>query len=142
MITETVGREHLLIGGRRAAASDGDVFLTINPATGESVARVDEAGPADVDRAVRAARKAFDEGPWPAMPAAERGRILLRAASLIRGRLEPLAQLETRNSGKTIADSRDEVGGAAACLEYYAGAATRIMGETIPVSAPGLDLTL
>src|SRR5437868_5566058 len=137
MTTETAATEMLLVEGRRTPATDGGAFETYNPATGQVIARVDEAGPQDVDRAVRAARKAFDEGLWARMAASERAGILLRAAAIIRDRAEDLAQLETRNSGKTITDSRDEVLGAAGCLEYYAGAATRIMGETIPVSAPG-----
>ena len=142
MTTETEAAAGMLIAGRRVAAADGKTFNTYNPATGEVIARVAEAGPADVDRAVRAARQAFDSGKWPAFSAAKRGRVLLKAAALIRDRLAALAELETRNGGKTMTDSRGEVLGTAACFEYYAGAAARIMGETIPVSAPGLDLTL
>ena len=142
MVTETVATVDMLIGGQRVAAASGRRFDTYNPATGEPIARVAEAGTDDVDRAVRAARAAFDGGKWPGFSAAKRGRVLLRAAALIRERLDELAALETRNGGKTITDSRGEVLGTAACFEYYAGAATRIMGETIPVSAPGLDLTL
>ncbi len=142
MATETIASIDMLIDGRRAAAADGKTFDTNNPATGRAIARVPEAGPEDVDRAVRAARAAFDRGKWPAFSATERGRVLLRAASLIRDRANQIAQLETRDGGKTISDSRGEVLAAAACLEYYAGAAARITGETIPVSAPGLDLTL
>ncbi len=142
MTTETVTIADMLIGGRRVATADGKTFDTYNPATGEVIARVAEAGAEDVDRAVGAARKAFDGGKWPAFSASKRGRILLKAAALIRARLDEIAELETRNGGKTITDSRGEVLGTAACFEYYAGAGTRIMGETIPVSAPGLDLTL
>ncbi|GAC1628400.1 MAG: aldehyde dehydrogenase family protein [Chloroflexota bacterium] len=142
MTAEVVPVANMLIGGERVASDRGKTFDTYNPATGEVIARVAEAGPEDVDRAVRAARAAFDGGKWPTMSASKRGRILLKAAALIRGRLDDIAEMETRNGGKTISDSRGEVLGAAACFEYYAGAATRIMGETIPVSAPGLDLTL
>lgn len=134
--------EGMLIGGQRAAAASGETFDTFNPATGAAIARVALAGPTDVDRAVRAARRAFDEGTWRWTPANERAGILLRTAATMRARAEELAQLETRNSGKTISDARDEVLGAAACFEYYAGAPARLYGETIPVSAPGLDLTL
>jgi acyl-CoA reductase-like NAD-dependent aldehyde dehydrogenase len=141
MTTETLSTEGLLIGGRREP-SQGTTFETYNPARGEAIARVAEAGPEDVDRAVIAARRAFETGKWPTFTAARRGRVLLKAAALIRERSQELSELETRNSGKTITDSLGEVLGAAACLEYYAGSATRIMGETIPVSAPGLDLTL
>jgi len=134
--------EGVLIDGRRAPATGGETFDTFNPATGEAIARVALAGPHDVDRAVRAAHQAFDEGTWRWTTAGERGRLLLRTAAAIRARAEELAQLETRNGGKTISDARDEVLGAAACFEYYAGAPARLYGETIPVSAPGLDLTL
>jgi acyl-CoA reductase-like NAD-dependent aldehyde dehydrogenase len=142
MTTSTVMTAEMLIGGHWVAAADGKTFETFNPATGELIARAPEAGPEDVDRAVRAARQAFDGGKWPAFTAAKRGRVLLKTAALIRARLDELAELETQNGGKTITDSRGEILGTAACFEYYAGAATRIMGETIPVSAPGLDLTL
>lgn len=142
MTTETIAVESLFIDGQRTPAADGRTFDTFNPATGEVIARVAEAGPDDVDRAVRAARRAFDEGSWPGTSAAKRGRVLLKAAAAIRRRSEELAQLETRNGGKTIADTRGEMLNAAAVFEYYAGAATRIMGETIPVATPGLDFTL
>lgn len=141
MATETIATEGLLIGGQREPAASGKTFDTYNPATGEVIAGVAEAGTEDVDRAVRAARKAFD-GKWSTMAASRRGRILLKAANLIRSRTDDLAQLETRNGGKTIKDARNDVLGAAYAFEYYGGAATRIMGETIPVSAPGLDFTL
>jgi len=142
MVTETATVRGLLIAGKQEQAAGGKTFDTVNPATGEVIAQVAKAGREDVDRAVRAARQAFDEGPWPWTAASERGRVLLRTAALIRERAEELAQLEMRNGGKTISDARDEVLGAASCFEYYAGACTRIMGETIPVSAPGLDMTL
>jgi acyl-CoA reductase-like NAD-dependent aldehyde dehydrogenase len=142
MVTQAVATEELLIDGQRVPAADGKRFETYNPATGEVIALVAEAGPEDVDRAVQVARRAFEDGPWPKASAAKRGRMLMRVAGLIRERAEQLAQLEMRNSGKTITDARDEVLGAAACFEYYGGAATKIMGETIPVATPGLDFTL
>jgi len=142
MTTETLTTEGLLIGGQRASEAEGRTFDTYNPATGQVIARVAEAGPEDVDRAVRAARRAFDDGPWAKGGANKRARALFRAAALIRERADALAELETRNCGKTITDARGEVLGTAQCFEYYAGATTRIMGETIPVSAPGLDFTL
>src|SRR5579884_658277 len=142
MTTQTITDEEMLIGGRHVPAASGKTFDTYNPATGEVIARVAHAGPEDVDRAVRAAREAFDEGPWPATPPTKRARVLLKAANLIRERRDELAELETRNSGKTISDSRGEVMGAANCFDYYAGAAPLVYGETIPVSPPGLDFTL
>lgn len=135
-------RELLLIGGERVASAGGRTFRTYEPATGEVLAEVSLADVEDAERAVRAARTAFDDGPWPRWPATKRGRALLRVATLIRERLDALAELETRNSGKAIADARDEVESAANTFEYYAGAANKLFGETIPVSGAGLDFTL
>jgi acyl-CoA reductase-like NAD-dependent aldehyde dehydrogenase len=135
-------REALLIDGERVEAAEGRTFATYNPATGETIAEVALAGEADVARAVSAARLAFDDGPWPRMKPVERGRILYRVAALIRDRLDKLAELETRNSGKALADSRDEVGGAANTFEYYAGAADKLFGETIPMGASAFDFTM
>jgi betaine-aldehyde dehydrogenase len=106
------------------------------------MARAAVASPADVDRAVKAARDAFERGSWSEAPASGRAKVLYKIAELIRADVDRLATLEARNAGKPIRDARDEVLGAAQCFEYYAGAATRIFGETIPVTAPGLDFTL
>ncbi|GAC1653262.1 MAG: aldehyde dehydrogenase [Acidobacteriaceae bacterium] len=141
MAMETITTEGMLVAGQRVPAVGGTTFDTFNPATGEVLARVAEAGPEDIDQAVSAARRAF-EGAWAKTSAAKRGRILLKTAQRIRERSEELAQLESRNGGKTIRDSRAEVLGAASSFEYYAGAPARIMGETIPVPASGLDFTL
>ena len=142
MTIEALAIEGLLIDGERVPAADGGAFDTYNPATGETIACVAEAGVADVDRAVKSARRAFDEGSWSLGVASKRGRVLQKAANLLRERSAEFAQMETRNSGKPIRDATGEVLAAALCLEYYAGAATRVMGHTIPVSVPGLDLTL
>lgn len=132
----------LIIDGQRVPSASGQTYETINPATGQGLAQVAEAGLEDVERAVAAARRAFDDGPWPTMPASQRARVLFKMAEIIRERADTLAELETRNSGKIISDSLGEVRAAAACFEYYGGAATKIFGETIPTTAPGLDLTL
>ena len=132
----------LLIGGAWRAGQDERTFDVVEPATGDVMARAAVASPADVDAAVKAARAAFESGRWSNMAASARGHILLRIAELIRADLDRLAKLEARNAGKPIRDARDEVLGAAQCFEYYAGAATRIFGETIPVTSPGLDFTL
>jgi betaine-aldehyde dehydrogenase len=139
--TPTTRREALLIDGEHIAAADERTFETHNPATGAVLADVALASAEDVNRAVAAARRAFDSGPWPRMKAVERGRMLRRVADLIRERLDSLAELETGNSGKAIADARDEVGGAANTFEYYAGAADKVFGETIPMGASALDYT-
>lgn len=137
----TTRREALLIDGERVPSVDGDTFQTYNPATREVFADVALAGVEDVNRAVAAARRAFDDGPWPHIKPVERGRMLHRVAEIIRERLDTLAELETRNSGKAIADARDEVGGAANTFEYYAGAADKVFGETIPMGADAFDFT-
>ncbi len=133
---------NLVIDGREVAAISGRTAPVTNPATGDTVAAVPMADETDVDRAVETARRAFEEGPWPQMSASERGRVLTRIAGLLRERVEPLARLETQSSGKPIKDARAEVLAAAECFEYYAGAATKWFGETIPVSDRGLDFTL
>jgi betaine-aldehyde dehydrogenase len=132
----------LLIGGTWRAGEGEKTFEVVEPATSEVMARVAVAAPADVDAAVQAARKAFDGGAWSNAAASARAKVLYRIAELIRSNVDDLSRLEARNAGKPIRDARDEVLGAAQCFEYYAGAATRIFGETIPVTAPGLDFTL
>ncbi len=132
----------MLIDGTWVAAESGKTFAVHNPATGEEIARVAQADATDVGRAVRAAHRAFEEGPWPHLRPPERARLLFTVARLIRERAEDIAAVETRNVGKPIRDSRDEVAAAADCFEYYAGAIPRIFGETIPVASPGLDFTL
>src|SRR5690242_14937472 len=101
----TMTTEELLIGGQRVPAADGRTYETLNPATGEVLARVAEAGVEDVNRAVAAARKAFDEGPWARWPAGRRGKVMLKIAALINERTKELATLESKNCGKTIRDA-------------------------------------
>lgn len=103
--------------------------------------RVPEASVEDVDRAVKAAAKAFDSGPWRAMNTRDRGKVMLRLAALIRDHADELAKLEARNVGKPIRDARDEVGLAADCFEYYAGTVNKVGGQTIPAAAPGVLLS-
>jgi betaine-aldehyde dehydrogenase len=131
----------LWIGGKAVPAASGRTYDVINPADGKVVARVSEGVAADVDAAVRAAAAA-GAGPWARLGARARGKILLKLAALIRENAEELALLETRSAGKLLADSRDEIGLAADVFEYYAGAANKHFGETIPVGAAGLDFTL
>jgi betaine-aldehyde dehydrogenase len=114
----------------------------LEPATGAPLAEVARAGVADARRAVASARRAFREGPWPRLSGAARGRVLLELAARVRAHAEDLAQLEARNTGKPVGDARWEVGSGAACLEYYAGAASKLAGSTPPVDAPGLSITL
>jgi len=111
----------------------------IEPATGERLASIEQATSDDVDRAVRAAEKAFD--PWRKIHPRERGRILLKLAALIRENSDELARAESRNVGKPIRDSRDEVGLAADCFEYYAGTTNKVFGQTIPTASTGVLMT-
>src|SRR5579875_1726651 len=132
----------LVLGGRRTASLEGKTFEVIEPATGRPFYEVAEADVEDVDNAVQLAYQTFEQGSWSRLSATARGRILLKAAALIRERLEQLAVLEARNAGKPIRDARDEVGLAANVFEYWGGAANKIFGETIPVQDAGLEVTL
>jgi betaine-aldehyde dehydrogenase len=114
----------------------------IDPATREVVAEVPDATAEDVERAVAAARRAFDDSEWPRTPAVERGRMLLKLAELVRQRAEELASLETRNTGKPIVESEFDISDVAACFEYYGGLATKIHGEVVPVPDGALTLAL
>jgi acyl-CoA reductase-like NAD-dependent aldehyde dehydrogenase len=131
----------MLIGGEQVDALDGQTFDVHNPATGEVIAHVPLGGRADVDRAVEAARKAF-EGPYGKWSAAKRGRTLQKYADLVKRNVEELAQIDRENVGKPITSSRGEAFAVSLVLEYYAGAANKHFGETIPTSLPGLDFTL
>jgi aldehyde dehydrogenase (NAD+) len=125
----------LLINNRWVSSESGKTFPTINPATGEEIAQVAEADSADVDRAVRAARAAFDGGPWRKMSAAERGRMLNRLADLIEKNADELALLESLDNGKPyqVAKAAD-LPLTIACYRYYAGWADKVQGKTIPIA--------
>jgi acyl-CoA reductase-like NAD-dependent aldehyde dehydrogenase len=134
--------ERLVLGGERVFAAEGKTFSVIEPGTGKAFAEVAEAGIQDVERSVQIANRAFEDGKWPRLSATERGRILLRASTLVRERLEDIAIVEARNAGKPIRDARGEIGLVAAVLEYWGGAANKIFGETIPVQDAGMEVTL
>src|SRR6204780_4862355 len=126
-----------LIDGRWQDAQSGESFDVFNPATGQLIARAAACGKADVDAAVAAARKAFDQGPWPRMSPSARGKILWKIGDLILENLEELAQLEALNNGKPIGVARGaDVPLAADLFPYMAGWATKIEGSTIPISVP------
>ncbi len=122
--------------------SGNPVFDVEEPATGHLLAQVARLREEDVNRAVGVARNAFDDERWSELSGMTRGKVLLKLAQEIRNNLDEIAQWETRQVGKPISDSRDEVMTAADCFEFYAGAANKIYGHTIPVSANGLDYTL
>src|ERR1043166_734257 len=125
-----------LIDGQWVDAAGGKTFENINPATNEVICRVAEGDAADVDKAVKAARKAF-EGPWSKMSGAERGRLMYKLADLIEKNKEELARLETLDNGKPLRDSLNaDVPLTIDCYRYYAGWADKNHGKTIPVNGP------
>ena len=140
-VAATPRQVKMVIGGEQVDALDGQTFEVGNPATGEVIACVPLGGKADVDRAVAAAQKAF-EGPYSKWSAAKRGRTLQKFADLVKKANEELAQIDRENVGKPIVASRGESFAVSLVLEYYAGAATKHFGETIPTSIPGFDFTL
>ena len=132
-----VRQTKMLIDGKWVDSVSGKTFDTINPATGDVIARVAEGDKADVDKAAKAARKAFDSGPWRKMSARERGKLLYRLADLIEKNFDELAALETLDNGKPINDSRTaDLPLVLDCYRYYAGWADKIEGKTIPISGP------
>jgi betaine-aldehyde dehydrogenase len=118
-----------------------ETFDVKNPATDTVIAKVPQAGAADVDRAVQAARRAF-EGGWRDVTAQERGRILLRLAEKMRAELPRLAQIETENSGKPIVESEYDLTDVATCFEYYGGLATKLHGEVLNVPDNAVSMAL
>jgi len=124
----------LFIGGKWLDSVSGKTFPTLNPATGATICQVAEGDKADVDLAVKAARKAFEDGPWSRMSAAERGRLIHKLADLIEQNQEELAALESLDNGKPLRDSRAaDLPLTIKCYRYYAGWADKIHGKTIPV---------
>ena len=138
----TVKDQPLFIAGKFVPGSAGKTFSAIDPATGETLCQVQEASPADVDRAVRSARQAMESGPWKTMDAADRGRLMFKLADLIEKNAEDLATLESLSCGKTITDSRGDLEGVVNTLRYYAGWADKIEGRTVPVRGNFLSYTL
>jgi aldehyde dehydrogenase (NAD+) len=138
----TVSQTKLLINNQWVDPVEGGSFDTLNPATGEVIAKVAAASPKDVDKAVKAARKALDSGPWATMDAADRGRLLFKLADLVERDSEKLAALESLNCGKTIRDSIGDMQGVVNTLRYYAGWADKVEGKTVPVRGNFLSYTL
>ncbi len=133
----------LFIGGKWLEPSSNKVFPTINPATGEILTQLADGGERDADQAVQAASRAFYEGPWADMSAADRARILWKIGDLIDKYNEELGTLETLDNGKPVFESRQvDLPMAAEVFRYYAGWATKIHGETVPVRGPFLNYTL
>jgi aldehyde dehydrogenase (NAD+) len=129
-----VRQTKMLIGGKWLDSLSGKTFATINPATEEKIADVAYAGKEDVDLAVDAASRAFQEGPWRRMDARERGRLLYRLADLIEKNFDELVALEVLDNGKPVREAKaGDLPLVIDCLRYYAGWADKIQGEVIPV---------
>jgi acyl-CoA reductase-like NAD-dependent aldehyde dehydrogenase len=136
-------RREQLIDGRWVAPASGRSRQVTSPASGAVIGEVAVGDTTDVDRAVAAARRAFDEGPWPRMAASQRGRYLLRLAALLERDRDAMARLESANNGKPVRESsRIDVPLSVDCFEYFAGIATKIAGETLPVPGDILSYTL
>jgi len=132
----------LYINGEYVKAASNATIDVIDPSTTDVIARTPDAGAADVDAAVRAARAAFDEGPWKDTTAQDRGRVLFKLAQIVRDRATELAELETRNSGKPIVEAEFDIADVATCFEYYGGLATKIHGDVLPVPDNAISLAM
>jgi acyl-CoA reductase-like NAD-dependent aldehyde dehydrogenase len=141
MVTAEQKSPGMIIGGQEVASSSGETMDVVNPATNEVFATVPRCTEADVDRAVAAARQAF-RGDWAKVSASKRNRLMMRLAELVRSNVNDLAKLETLNSGKAISSSKGEILAAVEDLEFYAGAGTKVTGETIPAPSGLLYYTL
>src|SRR5689334_5678244 len=136
-------RLRMYVDGEWVEALGGERLEVYNPATGAVLATVPDAQPADVERAIEAARRTFDDGQWwPRTSERDRGRILLRAAEIVRREHERLARLETSDSGKPLSEARDDIAEVAFLFEYYGGWATKIYGEIPPVGPNALSLVV
>lgn len=133
----------LFINNAFCESQQGSTFETVNPATGHAIASIAAGDVADIDKAVQAARNAFDNGKWSTMSASKRGKLLWKLSDLISKNAEELAYLETIDCGKPISETASiEIPITADIFAYYAGAATKIEGETIPVSGNFFNYTL
>src|SRR6202167_2804686 len=132
----------MFINGEWVASKTNKIFPVYDPSTEEIIAQVPDANAEDVNRAVAAARAAFDEGPWATSTAQERGRVLFRMAEKVRQNLPALAELECRNTGKPIVEAEYDVTDVATCFEYYGGLATKITGQVNPVPDNAMSLSL
>ncbi|MFQ6049105.1 MAG: aldehyde dehydrogenase family protein, partial [Phycisphaerae bacterium] len=137
----SVIRQRMLIDGRWVEAADGASFESINPATGQAVAVVPDGGPADVEAAVRAARRAL-RGRWGQLEGRERGRLLKRVAELMRQHADELALRDTLDMGKPLADAKADVEASAEFFEFYGGLADKIFGRVNPVGRRFFNYTI
>ena len=129
--------QQLLIDGEFVAAAAGTTFETVDPATGQAITSIAQAGADDVDRAVSAARRALTDGPWATLSAAARARLMNRFADLIEDNADELAEIEALDAGKPLKLAKIvDVASTVAHLRHFAGWPERVFGEVIPVAAP------
>jgi betaine-aldehyde dehydrogenase len=132
----------MFINGEWVASKSNKTFPVYDPSTEEVIAQVPDANADDVDRAVAAAKAAFEEGPWATTTHADRGRVLFRLADKIRQNQAMLADLECRNSGKPIVEAEYDIADVANCFEYYGGLANKVVGYVNPVPDNAMSLSL
>src|SRR3984885_7714072 len=132
----------MYVNGEWVDSKSNQTFPVYDPSTEEVIAQVPDANAEDVNRAVAAAKAAFEDGPWASTTAQERGRVLFRLAEKIRQNLAALAELECRNTGKPIVEAGFDINDAATCFEYYGGLATKVVGYVNPVPDNAMSLTL
>ena len=130
----------MYIDGKQSDGSGGQTLQSLNPATGRSWATFACANAADVGLAVTAARRALNEGPWRSMTASERGKLMLKLASLIEEHAAELGQIETTDSGKLATETIQQTSYVADYYRYYAGLADKIEGSTLPIDKPGMHV--
>ena len=139
-MTQQLQTFQMYIDGQWTDGSQGQTMQSINPATGNAWASFSCTSPDDVDRAVKAARRALNEGPWPAMTATQRGKLLYRLADLIQENDQKLGEYETMDSGKLLAETQTQTGYVSDYYRYYAGLADKIQGATLPIDKPDMHV--
>jgi len=130
------------VNGQWVDGSTKETLSVFDPSTEEVIAHVASANAADVDHAVKAARAAFDSGPWSQTTAQDRGRILFKLAEKVRQNAAMLAEIEARNTGKPIVEAEFDIADVATCFEYYGGLANKVTGSVNPVPANALSFTM
>ncbi len=138
----SVQKYQMFINGEWVAGETGKTFPVYDPSTEQVIAEVPDGTAEDVNRAVAAAKNAFENGPWASSTAQDRGRVLFKLADAVRQNTLALAELECRNSGKPIVEAEYDIGDVATCFEYYGGLATKVSGHVNPVPDNALSLSL
>jgi len=141
-MSATVQKYQMFINGEWVSPDSGKTFPVYDPSTEQVIAEVPNGNAKDVDRAVAAAKDAFETGPWASSTAQERGRVLFKLADAVRQNTAALAELESRNSGKPIVEAEYDIGDVATCFEYYGGLATKVSGHVNPIPDNALSLAL